>query len=264
MSYKTITFDIKDDVAILTLSRPESLNAMTAEMHHEIKQALDQLACDDPVARCLLITGAGRAFCAGADLAQGIKPEPGNMPDLGKVLENHYNPLVKRLMSLKVPVVAAVNGPAAGAGMSIALAADIVIAARSATFLQAFVNIGLIPDAGSTYLLPRLVGKARACQLAMLGEKLSAEKAAEWGLIMGCVDDDQLMNEALKIATRFAKGPTQALAHIRHALAESERNNLSEQLDLERDLQRASGYTEDFLEGVNAFSQKRPPKFAGK
>lgn len=264
MTTPAILFDVQDDVAILTLNRPESLNALTARMLDEISAALDQLDSAKPVARCLLITGAGRGFCAGADLASGIRPDPAKPVDLGKVLETNYNPLIKKLMYLPVPVVAAVNGSAAGAGMSIALACDIVFAARSASFLQAFVNIGLIPDAGSTYMLPRLVGKARAYELAMLGEKLSAEDAESWGLIHKCVDADKLIEEAMKMARKFAKGPTRTLAFIRQALAKSADNSLSQQLDVERDLQRAAGHTADFYEGVAAFLAKRPTQFSGE
>lgn len=264
MTAPAILFDVQDDVAILTLNRPESLNALTAHMLDEISTTLDRFDCARPIARCLLITGAGRGFCAGADLASGIRPDRAHPVDLGKTLETNYNPLIKKLMHLPVPVVAAVNGSAAGAGMSIALACDIVFAARSASFLQAFVNIGLVPDAGSTYMLPRLIGKARAYQLAMLGEKLSAEKAETWGLIYKCVDDDQLMEEAMKTAGKFAKGPTRTLGFIRQALAQSQDNSLSQQLDVERDLQRAAGHTDDFHEGVEAFLAKRPAQFSGE
>jgi 2-(1,2-epoxy-1,2-dihydrophenyl)acetyl-CoA isomerase len=262
MTYKTITFAVRDDIATLTFNRPDKLNALTPEMFTEMQAALDRIDTSPQGARCLLITGAGRGFCAGADLS-ALLPDPDTPPDLSEVIEKYFNPFVKRLIHLPLPVIAAVNGPAAGAGMSIALASDIIIAARSASFLQAFVNIGLIPDSGSTWLLPRLVGKARAYQLAMLGEKLSAEKAEEWGLITKCVDDADLMPEAMKIATKFAQGPTKALAFIRQALAAAEANSLSEQLDLEEKLQRKAGFSKDFMEGVAAFMAKRAAKFTG-
>jgi 2-(1,2-epoxy-1,2-dihydrophenyl)acetyl-CoA isomerase len=264
MQYNHISFDLQDGVAVLTLNRPQNYNALIPAMFDELEAALDLLDSDKPAARCLLITGAGRGFCAGADLVEGIAPDPVNPPDLGKVITKYYAPLIKRLTYLPIPVVAAVNGAAAGAGMSLALACDVVIAARSAVFLQAFVNIGLIPDAGSTYMLPRLIGKARAFQLTMLGEKLSAEKAEDWGLIYKCVDDDKLMEEAMKIAFKFAKGPTKALSLMRRALAMSEGNSLNEQLDLEADLQRIAGFSKDFYEGVAGFTEKRAPRFTGE
>lgn len=263
MTYKTISFDIANDIALLTLNRPDRLNAMTPEMFAEIEAALDGIVTTPLGARCLVITGAGRGFCAGADLS-ALLPDPQNPPDLSKVMDKCFNPLLKRLVALPLPVIAAVNGSAAGAGMSLALGCDIIIAARSASFLQAFVNIGLIPDTGSTWLLPRLVGKARAYELAMLGHKLSAEKAEEWGLITKCVDDADLMGEAMKIAEKFAKGPTRALAAIRQSLAAAETNSLNDQLELESQLQSRLGFSKDFKEGVAAFMAKRPANFSGE
>ena len=260
MSFETITLDIKDHVATLTLNRPERLNSFNNRMHEELRAALQQLGD----ARCLVITGAGRGFCAGADLSEQKPPAPGQSLDLGAALEKQYNPLIKTLRDLPLPTVAAVNGPAAGAGMSLALACDIILAARSASFLQAFCNIGLVPDAGSTYHLPRLIGRQRAAGMALLGEKLPAETAAAWGLVWKCVDDDKLMSEAGAMAAKFASGPTKGLALIKQALQKSWDHDLSQQLDLERDLQRQAGRTEDFMEGVTAFIQKRPPRFKGR
>ncbi len=263
MGYDTILLDIADGVATLTLNRPDRLNSFTTEMHGEIRAALRHITTPDSGVRCLLITGAGRGFCAGADLSsQQISPADAP-PDLGQALERDYNPLIKALRALPFPVVAAVNGPAAGAGMSLAMACDVIIAARSASFLQAFCNIGLVPDAGSTYFLPRYVGRARAAGMALLGEKLPAETAAAWGLIWKCVEDAALAAEAQAIARKLASGPTRGLGLIRRALQESADNDLAQQLDLERDLQREAGRTADFAEGVQAFLAKRPARFRG-
>ena len=261
MTYDTINFQIDAGVATLTLNRPERLNAFTDAMHVDIRAALDLLDRDGSV-RCLVVTGAGRGFCAGADLSpQGIS---GGTRDAGSTLEKNYNPLILRLRDLPLPIIAAVNGPAAGAGMSLAMACDVIIAARSASFLQAFCNIGLVPDAGSTYFLPRLIGRQRAAGMALLGEKLPAETAAEWGLIWKCVDDDKLQAEVAALATKLANGPTKGLGMIKQALQQSWHNPLERQLDLERDLQRVAGASSDFAEGVAAFLQKRPAKFQGR
>ena len=263
MSYSTILFDMTDHVATLTLNRPDKLNAFTAEMHIELRGALARIA--DPAAGCraLLITGAGRGFCAGQDLSQRQMTD-NKAIDLGETIDKQFNPLIRSLRSLPLPVVGAVNGVAAGAGMSLALACDITLAARSASFLQAFAKLGLVPDSGSTYFLPRLAGDARARGLAMLAETISAEQAAEWGLIWKAVDDDKLMAEASGLVRHLATQPTKGLAMIKHALDQSPANTLDEQLDLERDLQRTLGHTADYREGVTAFFEKRAPKFSGR
>jgi 2-(1,2-epoxy-1,2-dihydrophenyl)acetyl-CoA isomerase len=231
-------------------------------MHEELRAALDQ--AEGGEVRAVLLTGAGRAFCAGQDLSTR-KLNAGAAPiDLAVSLGSNYNPLVRRLRELPKPVVCAVNGVAAGAGANIALACDLVIAARSASFVQAFSKIGLIPDSGGTFFLPRLVGSARAMALALLGDKLTAEEAAQWGLIWKVVDDDALASEATAIAKRLAAGPTKGYGLIKKALAMSPTNTLDAQLDLERDLQRQAGFTDDYREGVAAFMQKRKPAFKGK
>ena len=245
-------------VATLTLNRPDSLNALTSTMLDEMKAAIDGLAASG--ARALLLTGAGRGFSSGADLASG-----GGLPDdVGAALEAHFNPLVEALFRLPVPVVAAVNGPCAGAGCSLALAADIVIAGRSAYFLQAFINIGLIPDAGATWLLPRLAGRARAMEMMMLGERIPAEKAADWGLISRVVEDADLESEAAALATRLAQGPTMAYGLLRRLARDAEQLPLTDALAAERIAQRDAGRTDDFKAAVMAFLQKQPPRFEGR
>ena len=246
-------------VATITLNRPDSLNALNAATVDELRRAVESLAGSG--ARALLITGAGRGFSSGADLAGG----GGGLPeDAGMALEKHFNPLVEAIFALDIPVVAAVNGPAAGAGCSLALAADIVIAAQSAYFLQAFVNIGLIPDAGATWLLPRLAGRARAMEMMMLGERISAEQAAQWGMISRIVADEDLASEAVALATRLAQGPTVALGLIRKLMRESATLPLSEALASERIAQREAGNTADFKAAILAFLQKRQPRFEGR
>ncbi|GAA4822835.1 2-(1,2-epoxy-1,2-dihydrophenyl)acetyl-CoA isomerase PaaG [Sphingosinicella ginsenosidimutans] len=245
-------------VATLVIDRPERLNALSAETLDEMRVAIEGLPRTG--ARCLLMTGAGRAFSSGADLVTG-----GGIPeDAGEALERHFNPLVEALFALPMPVVAAVNGPCAGAGCSIALAADIVIAARSAYFLQAFVNLGLIPDAGATWLLPRLVGRARAIEMMMLGERIPAEQAAEWGMIARVVDDADLMAEASALAARLAAGPTVAYAIIRRLARDAGQASLSEALAAERIGQSEAGRTGDFKAGVAAFITRQPPTFEGR
>jgi 2-(1,2-epoxy-1,2-dihydrophenyl)acetyl-CoA isomerase len=245
-------------VATITLARPDSLNALNAAMVDELRAAVESLS--ESGARCLLITGEGRGFSSGADLASG-----GGLPaDAGLALEKHFNPLVEALFALPIPVVAAVNGPAAGAGCSLALAADLVVASRSAYFLQAFVNVGLIPDAGATWLLPQLAGRARAMEMMMLGERIPAEQALEWGMIARLVDDDELAAEAVALATRLAQGPTVALGLIRKLARNASQLPLSEALAAERLGQRRAGETEDFKAAVFAFLQKRQPRFDGR
>jgi 2-(1,2-epoxy-1,2-dihydrophenyl)acetyl-CoA isomerase len=263
MTFNTILFDIAKGFAKLTLNRPDRLNSFTLEMHHEVAEALSRVE-QDPEIRALLITGAGRGFCAGQDLADRAVAPGEQGVDLGESLENRYNPLIRRLIRLPKPVICAVNGVAAGAGANIAFAADIVLAAKSAKFIQSFSNIGLVPDSGGTWILPRLAGQARALGLALTGEPLPAEKAEAWGLIWRCVEDDQLQVEAEKLAERFAVGPTRGYAAIKLAMRRGWLAGLEEQLDLERDLQRELGRSGDYREGVAAFSEKRKPNFSGK
>jgi len=259
MAFETILFQVADGIACLTLNRPDRLNSFTVQMHEEVSQALGNLG----EARVLLITGAGRGFCAGQDLADRAVA-PGDAPvDLGHSVDAYYNPLIRRLTSLDLPVIAAVNGVAAGAGANIALACDIVIAARGAKFIQSFANIGLIPDSGGTWVLPRLVGQARALGLALTGEPLPAEQAESWGLIWKCVDDDTLLAEARALAARFANGPTLGLAATKHAIRAATLNTLDTELDNERDLMRRLGASADYKEGVAAFLAKRKPLFTG-
>jgi len=247
---------------VITLNRPQRLNAFNEHMHRALAAVLAE-AESDGSCRALLLTGAGRGFCAGQDLTDRLA-KPGETIVLGSTLEKFYNPLVRKLRALPFPVIAAVNGIAAGAGANVALACDIVLAARSASFVQAFAKIGLAPDAGGSWFLPRLVGPARARALALLAEPLPAETAESWGLIWKAVDDDQLMSEAEKLCVHFSTGPTVGLALTKRALDAAETNDLSTQLDLERDLQREAGATPDYAEGVRAFFEKRPPRFTGR
>lgn len=262
MQPKTITFDVQDGVATIKLNRPRSLNSFTREMHAEVRQAMQEVS-ENPAIRCLVLTGEGRGFCAGQDLGdRAVKNDEGT-PDLGESVRKNYNPLVHSIMNLPKPVICAVNGVAAGAGSSIALACDIVLAARSASFIQAFCKIGLVPDSGGTWNLPRSVGLARAKGLALLGDRLSAEKAEDWGLIWKSVDDDALQEEAQKLARHFATQPTVALGRIKKLLNDSFSNTLDEQLELERQAMKELGQSDDYREGVAAFMEKRPPKFKG-
>ncbi len=247
---------------VLTLNRPQRLNAFTEAMHRALAAAIAD-AEQDETCRALLLTGTGRAFSSGQDLNERINAA-GEVAVPGAALEQYYNPLVRKLRTLPFPIVCAVNGTAAGAACNIALACDIVLAARSATFLQAFARLGLVPDAGGTWLLPRLVGQARARGLALLAEPLSADKAEEWGLIWKAVDDAALMTEAEKICAHFATAPTFGLGLIKRAFDASEGNSLATQLDLERYLQREAGSHPNYGEGVRAFMQKRKPNFSGR
>jgi 2-(1,2-epoxy-1,2-dihydrophenyl)acetyl-CoA isomerase len=247
---------------VITLNRPDRLNAFNEAMHQALRKAISDAEADGGC-RALLLTGAGRGFCTGQDLSDRLA-RPGETMELGGAQDAYYNPLVRKLRTLAFPVVAAVNGVAAGAGANIAFACDIVLAARSASFIQSFARVGLIPDSGGTWILPRLVGAARARALALLAEPLSAEKAEQWGLIWKCVDDTALAGEAQKLCEHFAGAPTQGLALIKRAFNESAGNGLDAQLDLERDLQRAASLTPDYAEGVRAFMEKRKPKFTGR
>lgn len=263
MSYEHLLFDVRDGVARITLNRPDRLNSFNDAMHAQLRDALDRVRSDASV-RVLLLTGAGRGFCAGQDLGDRAVAPGGAPVDLGASIERNYLPLILALRSLPMPVVCAVNGVAAGAGANLALACDLVIAAKSASFIQAFCRIGLVPDSGGTYWLPRLVGTARAMGLAMLGEKLPAEQAEAWGLIWRCVDDAALAGTVDALVAQLAKAPTKGLAAIKQALHAADGNSLEQQLALERDLQRALGYSDDYREGVAAFIAKRPPQFTGR
>lgn len=261
MEFETILLEIKEGVARLTLNRPDRLNSFTVKMHDEVSRALESVSKSD--ARVLVLMGAGRGFCAGQDLSDRAVAPGGDGVDLGESLEKRYNPLVRRLASLEMPVICAVNGVAAGAGANIALACDIVIAARSAKFIQSFANIGLIPDSGGTWTLPRLAGQARAMGLALTGEPLPAERAEAWGVIWKCVDDDKLGEEVSALAAKFAAAPTMGLAAAKRLIRDSATHGFSDQLDAERDAQRMLGRTHDYKEGVAAFMEKRPAKFTG-
>ena len=263
MAYSTIDLAIAAGVATIALNRPDKLNSFNEQMHAELRDALAD-AHDDAQVRCVLLTGRGRGFCAGQDLGDRAVGADGAPPDLGATLDRNWNPLIRALRTLPKPVVCAVNGVAAGAGASIALACDIVIAARGAKFVQAFCKIGLLPDSGGTWILPRLVGPARAAGLALLGDAVTAEQAAEWGLIWKCVDDAQLAAETEALARHLATQPTKGLAYIKRAMLASSTNTLDAQLALERDLQRELGRSDDYREGVAAFLAKRTPAFTGR
>jgi 2-(1,2-epoxy-1,2-dihydrophenyl)acetyl-CoA isomerase len=263
MSYSTIQFSIEEGIARLVLNRPERLNSFNTAMHEELRDALARVRPADG-ARVLLLTGAGRAFCAGQDLNDRAVEPGAQGVDLGESVERYYAPLVMALRRLPLPVVCAVNGVAAGAGANLALACDIVLAAQSASFIQAFCRLGLIPDTGGTWTLPRLVGPARALGLALLGERLPAAQAEAWGLIWRCVPDEDLMPEAQALARQFAQAPTRGLACTKQAMLASWGNTLPEQLALEGQLMRELGYSHDYREGVDAFIGKRTPVFKGE
>jgi 2-(1,2-epoxy-1,2-dihydrophenyl)acetyl-CoA isomerase len=257
-----VLVSLEAGVLTVTLNRPDKLNAFNPEMHKELRKALER-ALDEAAVRAVLLTGAGRGFCAGQDLSERNVSSEAPI-DLSVSLGSHYNPLVRRLRELPKPVVCAVNGVAAGAGANIALACDLVIAARSASFVQSFSRLGLVPDSGGTWFLPRLVGSARAMGLALLGEKISAEQAQQWGLIWKVVEDADLVKEAEALARSLAQGPTKGYGLVKKALNASWGNSLDAQLDLERDLQREAGLSQDYREGVAAFMQKRKPEYKGK
>lgn len=262
MTYQNILFTIEQGIATLTLNRPDKLNSFTQAMHEEVRDAIAKVNADSAV-RVFVLTGAGRGFCAGQDLSDRAV-EPGSKGvDLGESVEKNYAPLVLALKALPMPVICAVNGVAAGAGANLALACDIVIAGKSASFVEVFCKLGLIPDTGGTFFLPRLIGSARAMGLAMLGEKLTAEKAEDWGLIWKCVDDAELAQETRKLAEHFSTAPTKGLAYTKQALALSGANTLPQQLALEARMMSDLGNSDDYREGVAAFMEKRAPQFKG-
>lgn len=262
MSEPIVLHERRAGYSVLTLNRPDKLNSFNAEQHEMLKAALEQCA-EDATCRAIVLTGAGRGFCAGQDLSERGAMLSDDI-DLGATLDRFYNPLIRLLRSMGKPVICAVNGVAAGAGANIALSCDIVIAAKSAKFIQAFSRIGLIPDAGGTYWLTRHLGEARAKALALTAHPLPAEEAAAWGLIWRAVDDDKLMDEVTALAEGFAKGPTYAYALTKKAINAASTNSLDQQLDLERQLQREAGRSEDYREGVQAFLGKRQPAFKGR
>src|SRR6202050_2796727 len=261
MSYESILFSLDRGIARLTLNRPDKLNSFNTQMHAEVRQALGAMGAE---ARVLILTGAGRGFCAGQDLADRAVAPGAHGIDLGDSIERNYKPLVLALQNLPMPVIAAVNGVAAGAGANIALACDLVIAARSASFVQAFSKLGLLPDSGGTWILPRLVGLSRALGLTLLGNKLTAEQAAAWGMIWQCVDDAEFGSTVDALAEQLAAAPTRGLAWTKAAIRGGWQHSLPEQLDIERDAQRELGRSADYAEGVAAFVGKRAPRFTGR
>lgn len=263
MSFETIEFEKKDGFGKITLNRPDVLNSFNEAMHLELRTALKECEKDDTV-RAVLLTAAGRGFCAGQDLGDRAVQGDEGPRDLSQTIEKFYNPLVRQIVGLDKPIICAVNGVAAGAGANIALACDIVIAAKSASFIQAFCKIGLIPDSGGTWTLPNLIGVARAKALALLGDKIPAQMAQDWGMIWQCVEDADLMETAEGLATHLATQPTKGLGLIKRAINAAPTNTLDEQLDLERDLQKLAGFSDDYAEGVSAFLEKRKPNFTGK
>jgi 2-(1,2-epoxy-1,2-dihydrophenyl)acetyl-CoA isomerase len=262
MSYESILFGVDRGIARLTLNRPDKLNSFNTQMHAEVLAALSSLRASD--ARVLILTGAGRGFCAGQDLGDRAVAPGAQAVDLGDSIETHYKPLILTLQQLPLPVIAAVNGVAAGAGANIALACDLVIAARSASFVQPFCKLGLVPDSGGTWTLPRLVGNARALGLTLLGQKLSAEQAATWGMIWQCVDDAEFPAAVDALAEQLALAPTRGLAATKTAIRGAWQRSLAEQLDVERDAQHELGRSADYAEGVAAFIEKRTPRFQGR
>ncbi|WP_368578610.1 2-(1,2-epoxy-1,2-dihydrophenyl)acetyl-CoA isomerase PaaG [Acinetobacter pittii] len=263
MDYQNIIAEEKNGVGYLTFNRPKALNSFNVDMHREVAEVLSQWT-KNPDVRCVVISGEGRGFCAGQDLGDRVVDPNAEAPDLGYSIETYYNPLIKTIVNMPKPVICAVNGVAAGAGANIALACDLVIAAKSANFVQAFCRLGLVPDSAGTWFLPRAVGHARAMGLTLLGDKLPAETAKEWGMIWDVVDDAELKTKVTELAERLAKQPTFGLSLIKKAIHQSSNNTFDEQVLLERDLQRIAGRSEDYREGVQAFMNKREPNFKGR
>ncbi|MDH2588429.1 2-(1,2-epoxy-1,2-dihydrophenyl)acetyl-CoA isomerase PaaG [Acinetobacter baumannii] len=263
MDYQNIIAEEKNGVGYLTFNRPKALNSFNVDMHREVAEVLN-LWTKNPDVRCVVISGEGRGFCAGQDLGDRVVDPNAEAPDLGYSIETYYNPLIKTIVNMPKPVICAVNGVAAGAGANIALACDLVIAAKSANFVQAFCRLGLVPDSAGTWFLPRAVGHARAMGLALLGDKLPAETAKEWGMIWDVVEDTELKTKVTELAERLAKHPTFGLSLIKKAIHQSSNNTFDEQMLLERDLQRIAGRSEDYREGVQAFMNKREPNFKGR
>ncbi|MFL4377122.1 2-(1,2-epoxy-1,2-dihydrophenyl)acetyl-CoA isomerase PaaG [Acinetobacter baumannii] len=263
MDYQNIIAEEKNGVGYLTFNRPKALNSFNVDMHREVAEVLN-LWTKNPEVRCVVISGEGRGFCAGQDLGDRVVDPNAEAPDLGYSIETYYNPLIKTIVNMPKPVICAVNGVAAGAGANIALACDLVIAAKSANFVQAFCRLGLVPDSAGTWFLPRAVGHARAMGLALLGDKLPAETAKEWGMIWDVVEDAELKTKVTELAERLAKQPTFGLSLIKKAIHQSSNNTFDKQMLLERDLQRIAGRSEDYREGVQAFMNKREPNFKGR
>ncbi|SEO03321.1 2-(1,2-epoxy-1,2-dihydrophenyl)acetyl-CoA isomerase PaaG [Acinetobacter sp. yr461] len=263
MDYQNIIAEEKNGVGYLTFNRPKALNSFNVDMHREVAEVLN-LWSKNPDVRCVVISGEGRGFCAGQDLGDRVVDPNAEAPDLGYSIETYYNPLIKAIVNMPKPVICAVNGVAAGAGANIALACDLVIAAKSANFVQAFCRLGLVPDSAGTWFLPRAVGHARAMGLTLLGDKLPAETAKEWGMIWDVVEDAELKTKVTELAERLAKQPTFGLSLIKKAIHQSSNNTFDEQVLLERDLQRIAGRSEDYREGVQAFMSKREPNFKGR